>query len=336
MIGSAFAKALSDGRAGFNQRVLEAQRRYPGFDTAAFSAFLSAGVDDMIGAVDAIDGARVMALTQSAFELALDLTGQGLVGPRARSEAVTLAWSALAPQLGHLLARHPAEILGLITNAVLHVEKMATARPRQWLDEMAALGPRADTLAQLRALGQLLAWRAGAAHFRVGALAASSELPDQLALAAFGCDPGQSWPELRERMLADPWWSPHQQNHEAMREVRIGAFTGFGGQFAAPPEVRVLDDGFAVRSAERHFLIVADLYGAVLHASTAAQFAQATAPAPPTGPAAGVHRAGPLLTVNGRPLTLDVPPDSLAMVSNAHTLALTSPFSHAIRLVALQ
>ncbi len=342
MIGTAFAKALSDGRAGFNQRVLDAQRRYPGFDTAAFSAFVQAAMDDMVDAVDAIDSARVTALTQAAFELALELTGQGLVGPHARSDMVTLAWSALAPQLGQLLARQPAEVLGLITNAVLHLERMGTARPRQWLDDMALLGPQVHTLAHLRALGQLLAWRAGAAHFRVGALMASesTSLPDAVALAAFGCDSGQSWPALRERMLADPWFSPHQQNHAPLsaplREVRIGAFIGFGGEFAAPPEVRVLDDGFAVRSAQRHFLIVADQYGAVLHGSTEAEFELAAAPEPSSGLPANVQRSGPLLTINGRQLTLDVPPDSVAMVGNAHTLALTSPFTHVIRLVALQ
>ena len=103
MIGATFAQALSDGRPWFNDRVADAQRRFPGFDTAAFSAFLQTGVDDLINATALIDAARVAPVTRAAFELALELTGQGLIKSEGRSDTIMLAWSALAPQLGALV-----------------------------------------------------------------------------------------------------------------------------------------------------------------------------------------------------------------------------------------
>ena len=334
MIGAAFASVLAEHRSAFNARVADAQRRYPQFDTQAFSAFLQSAVDDMVVAVDAIDSRRAGPLVQAAFDLALALTGQGLAGGHARSALVALTWSALAPQLGPLLARHPAEVLGLITNAVLHLEKIGTTRPNGWLDEMAAVGPRAATLAQLRVLGQLLAWRAGAAHFRLGALNAAAALPDALALAALDCPLEQSWPALRARMLTDPWWTPRPDDDAGVPGISIGAFTGLGGEFAEPPQVRAHGDGFVVRSAERHFVLAADRHGAVLQGATEAQFDHA--PTPASALPLGVVRSGAQLTLGTRTLTLDLPPNTVRLVANAHTLAITSPLTHAIRLVALQ
>jgi len=162
----------------------------------------------------------------------------------------------------------------------------------------------------------------GVAHFRLGALAAADTLPSALALAAFG-EPGAQWPQVRAQLLANPW-----RGNADGRE--FGSFTGFGGDFGTPPQVRATQDGFAVRSAGRHYLLVADAYGAVLHGATAQEFELAQAGMP-----ADVRVEGSSVHIGARRIDLDVPAGDIAIAANAHTLAITSPWTHAIRLLPL-
>ncbi len=322
MISPAFASILASGRAQFNARALEARRRFPSLDMAAFGAFLHDGVDPLVVSVAAAAPERAGGATLAAYDMALELVGHGLAGPAAKNPFLNTVWRELAPQFSPLLATAPVEVLGMLSNAAIHIGGVAGARPAQWQRELAALAPQLTSVAQLRAVGQVLAWRAGVAHFRQGALAAADTLPPALALAAFG-EPGAQWPQVRAQLLDYPW----RGNAEG-RE--FGSFTGLGGAFGTPPQVRATKDGFVVRSAERHYLLVADAYGAVLHSATAQEFEQAT-----TGVPADVRLDGATLQIGARRIALDLPAGDIALAANAHTLAITSPWTHAIRLLPL-
>lgn len=322
MISPAFAAILASGRAQFNGRAAEARRRFPALDMTAFGAFLHDGVDPLVAAVAAAAPERAGSVTLAAYDMALELVGHGLARPAAKNPFLNTVWRELAPSFAPLLAAAPVEVLGMLSNAAIHLGAVAAARPAQWQRELAALAPQVATVAQLRAVGQVLAWRAGVAHFRQGALAAADTLPPALALAAFG-EPGAHWPQVRAQLLANPW-----RGNADGRE--FGSFTGLGGDFGAPPQLRATPDGFAVRSAERHYLLVADAYGAVLHGATAQEFELAQ-----TGVPASVRLDGATVHVGARSIALDLPPGDIAIVANAHTLAITSPWTHAIRLLPL-
>ena len=322
MITPAFASILASGRAQFNARAVEARRRFPSLDMAAFGAFLHDGVDPLVVAVAAAAPERVGGATLAAYDMALELVGHGLAGPAAKNPFVNTVWRELAPSFAPLLATAPVEVLGMLSNAAIHIASVAGARPAQWQGELAALAAQIVTLAQLRAVGQVLAWRAGVAHFRQGALAAADTLPPALALAAFG-EPGAQWPQVRAQLLDYPW----RGNAEG-RE--FGSFTGLGGDFGTPPQVRATDDGFVVRSGERHYLLVADAYGAVLHGATAQEYEQAN-----TGMPSSVRLDGATVHLGARSIALDLPAGDIALAANAHTLAITSPWTHAIRLLPL-
>lgn len=322
MISPAFASILASGRAQFNGRAVEARRRFPALDMAAFGAFLHDGVDPLVLAVAAAAPERVGGVTLAAYDMALELVGHGLAGPAAKNPLLNSVWRELAPSFAPLLATAPVDVLGMLSNAAIHLGGVAGARPAQWQRELAALAPQVATVAQLRAMGQVLAWRAGVAHFRMGAIAAADTLPPALALAAFG-EPGAQWPQVRDQLLANPW-----RGNADGRE--FGSFTGLGGHFGTPPQVRATADGFVVRSAERHYLLVADAYGAVLHSATVEEFAQAPADVP-----ASVRLDGATVHVGARSIALDLPEGDIALAANAHTLAITSPWTHAIRLLPL-
>ncbi|MGK5027523.1 hypothetical protein [Janthinobacterium sp. RB2R34] len=322
MISPAFAAILASGRAQFNARGVEARRSFPSLDMQAFGAFLQDGVDPVVQAVANAAPERAGSFTLAAYDMALELVGHGLAGPAAKNPFLGAVWRELAPHFAPLLATSPVDALGMLSNAAIHLAGVAGARTQQWQDEMAAIAPQVGTLSQMRAVGQVLAWRAGVAHFRMGAIAAADTLPSALALAAY-CESQLDWPSLREQLLNQPW----RGNADG---IEFGAFTALGGEFATPPQVRATDDGFVVSAGERFYLLLADAHGAVLHGATEDEYVQAS-----TGVPSSVRLHGSTVHLEGRALALDLPAGEIALAANAHTLAITSPYTHAIRLLPL-
>jgi hypothetical protein len=332
-VSAALADALAANRAHFNARVAETRHRHPTFDSAAFLAFVRTGVDGVAQSVAAVAPDRTAAVVAAAYDVALELVAQGFAGLGARSPVVEQAWASVAPRCARLVALQPVEVLGALSNAALYVAAMAGARPADWLDDMARLAGHAQSYEQLLGLGQVAAWRAGIAQFREGALQAADALPPPLALMAFGADAATGpaeWPRVRDAHRADPWWCTSAARREAVRQgMEVGQFSGLGGAFAQPPQVRAAGSGFVVRSADRFSLLRADAYGAVLLPSSADEFEQAGALA--RSPKATLH--GAQLLASGRRIDLDLPADGLALAENEHMIALTSLYSHAIRVI---
>lgn len=314
MISSAFAAALAAGRSAFNQRVRDAQRHYPAFRTDVLQRFLA---DEVNGVVAAVDPARAGAVADAAVDVALELVGRALVGPAARVGTPAAVWRVLLPRYAGLVAAHPDAVPAMLTNAAIHLDTLPGVRGADWIAQLAALAPRIATVDELRIVGQVAAWRAGAAHFRTGAIAAADALPAALALAAFGAHDGDAWPDLRARIAGDPWW--RADGADVMAGHDVGGFAGFGGAFAEPPDVRAGEDGFVVRAGERCHLLLADAYGAVLLAATPDEFDRAA--------------PGGALQVDARRIAPDLPADGLAVCASGPTLALTSPYTHAIRVL---
>ena len=327
MISAPFAVILAAGRSQFNQRMVEARRRHAALNGEGFSEFLQSCVDPVVCAVAAFDGPRVSAVALAAYDLGLELAGLGLVGPGARSVLVPAVWRTLAPKLASLIAQQPAEVLGLLSNAALYLESIPRTRRHDWLKGMVALAARIESIPQLQASGQIIAWRSGVAHFRSGALEAADRLPEPLALAAFGADGADAWSDLRQRMVDDPWWRPGPGAGVA-QHIEIGEFAGLGGEFGEPPEVHAHAGTFTVRSGAAFYLLIADVYGALLHPSDAIEHNVLDA-------AKGEWKLkANVLHIGQREIDLDLPADSIRVCCNGPTLAITSPYAHSIRLVS--
>jgi hypothetical protein len=326
------ASVLTANRAHCNARVAEARHRDPNFDTAAFASFVRTGLDNIAQSLSAAPPEKITSALLSAYGIALDLVSQGLAGPAARTDVVNRVWSSVAPRYAALIATDSINTLGALSNAAIHIANVPQARIGDWLSNMALFAGHVDSLATLRGLGQVLAWRAGLAHFRQGALLSADSLPPSLALLAVGAPARSSvadWPIMRNRFREDIWYTPIRDANRSGRE--IGEFTGFGGTFAQPPEVRAVAEGFVVRSADRYSFLVADAFGSVLLPATAEEFAQASAEK--NAQIAHVKILGSQLDIHGRHVDLDLPVEGLTHVSNQHTVAVTSLYTHAIRLL---
>ncbi|HEY9132004.1 MAG TPA: hypothetical protein VIM98_09635 [Dyella sp.] len=329
MVSTVLANVLASRRALLNERVAGARHRIPGLDTAAFSTFIANTLDPICVAVSEADAPATAGVIETAFDLGLELIGQGLVGPKARLSWVDLAWRQLARPAAHLLARWPLDTLGTIANAVVKLSSVQNVRVEEWIDAMSSLAQRCGQLNDLRNLGALCAWRAGMAHLRLAALARAAELDPTLAAAALGA-PDTRWSELRERLLADRWWVPATGEANAQGQT-VGGFTGFGGPFATPPNIRICADGFVMQSAERYFLVIADAFGAVVLPASASEFSAAGAGTSPEvrGISGGIH-------IQGMDIPFAMPVNQLRAVACAHGIALASPWSHYVRIVPLR
>jgi hypothetical protein len=111
---------------------------------------------------------------------------------------------------------------------------------------------------------------------------------------------------------------------------RVGAFRGFGGLFMAPPMVICPSGQFVVSDGTGHWLLCADRFGATFHRSAA----------PLNGPAAMSEPFYRLDTrgkvTRGRhSATFPELAGSQSSAADGATLAVTTPLSHAVYLVAL-
>ena len=133
-ISDPLARVLAAGRAQFNARVAEAKHHYPALDSMAFAAFLRTSVDAVVRSVAEIAPERVAPVAVVAYDIGLELVGQALAGPGARSELIDRVWQALAPQYARLVSEQPVEVLGALTNAAVNIGKVPNARADQWMD----------------------------------------------------------------------------------------------------------------------------------------------------------------------------------------------------------
>lgn len=294
-------RELAAARPRFNALVAAARRARSGFDTAALADAVSTRLDPLTVAVEAVAPDRTALVVDAGFALTVTLVDHALSGER--RVLVDRAWREVAVPLAAVVAERPEPTLAMLTNAALTLAATPGARVDEWMTRMASVASLldADTLA---GAGQVVAWRAGMAHYRDGALAAADALPEALALAATGAE--GSWSEVRAALAADRWWTPEG----SAAGTRFGGFTGYGGPFSAPPEVRAGAQGVFVRSGARTGLIVADAWGATLHPASEHEFdaARPASRAPTTPPG--------------------LPADDLRAAITADTIVFASPLSH--------
>jgi hypothetical protein len=270
-----FVAVLRSARRELNARFAEARHAYPALDADAFTAFLASSADPLVRAVAAARPERAGETARVAYELGLELVGQRLAGPRARSAWIESAWTRVLCPAAALVAAEPQRMLGAVSNAVHNLDAAPDARPGAWIEALEELAPGVADADTFLALGQVLAWRSGLAHYRSGALDVADRLPASLALAAVGAAPANAWPTVRDRLRADPWYVPGQEETPRGLAARVGAFRGFGGLFVEPPRVAALGGQIFVHSAGEFWLLCADACGATFHRATEAEAAAA-------------------------------------------------------------
>jgi hypothetical protein len=339
MISEAFASILRAGRDDFNARFAEARRQFPGLGGDEFGAFLQTAVNDVVTAVAAVRPERTAETASVAYDVALELVGQGLVGHGARQGFVEEGWRRILPAASLWVAEAPARMLAAVCNALHHLAITPGARPGQWIGNLEHLAVSCSCVDEFLKCGQIAAWRAGLAHFRVGAIEVANALPEPLARAALGVSSSVAWTNVRDRLERDPWFNPtsaDQAGADADGHLRLvwraGAFKGFGGLFPEPPRVTAFGEHFLVSSGGECWLLIADHFGATFHRADPGEFDAAKSRAVQPS---GIDIAGTAISRNGVRLDLSELGSFASVAANRHTLALTSSLTHAVVLLAL-
>jgi hypothetical protein len=330
MLNQAFVGALSARRVDYNAQFLAARRASPELDEEAFKVFLSTSVDPVISAVAALDPTAVVEVVDTAYGIGLELLSQRLAGPRASSPALDTGFQQLFPALARFIARAPNVVLPRLCNALHQLATVPGVRSDEWCSAMARLAPSVESIEHLLALGQVLAWLAGLAHYRAGSLALCRSLPAPLVASALGV-PGADVPSLLARLEQDPWFVPSAPGLGFRLVGSVGSFRGFGGAFLAPPRVARVDQQLFVISGNDAWLLTLDAFGCTLHRARPEDFATATS---------DVQRAVSVepTRVNGfgKSLPLRDTGSVTSAVGNATTLLFTTSHSYAVAVVALE
>ena len=335
---SPLAEVLGRGRERFNARFAQTVALGRPLDGEAFKAHLRDVVEPIAEAVSRVRPDRIDAVVTAAYDVSVELMGAGLLGPGQRHPAVGEGWRQVLPAVPWLLAEHPLATIGTVTNALYNLSLQRGARPRVWIEAMAAIGPEVTDLAVFRAAGHVVAWRSGMPQHRLAALDSCRALPSALALRALGAGAGADGaglPHAIDRMQADPWLKPERAlGAPGKRTLRIvsvaGGFRGFGGVFRTPPRVTAArGGGLIARDLDDHWLLEADVFG------TSLQRLQQVPPRAAAGGDSPVDARG-RVSLDDCAAQFDELREPTSFAALPPTLAVTVPRSHLVFLLGLQ
>ncbi|WP_143218913.1 hypothetical protein [Actinokineospora bangkokensis] len=316
-----FQLALSKGRDRYNTRFALARYRSRDLSAADFLAHLR----DRVGPV--VDAAGVDAdpvpLTDALVELSLRLAERGWL---AEGTPTALAFAAL-PSVARAAGAAPDRVPAALLTAARHVAAAPVGDVAGWLAavaEVAAVVPPAEVDLLLGAAA-VAAWRHGVALLRRSAVDTMRALPTEVLVRALGSPVSA---DGVDRMAADPWAAPVGGEPGLLLRGRVGAFTGFGGQFPRPPVVRAVGGRWYAESAGAAWEVAADRYGWDLRQVAAVPEPDGTA-VPPVSPVR-LGAAGEVTDGRGGVLRLPELADATSVAGVGDTLAITTRYSHRI------
>jgi hypothetical protein len=335
---SHFLESLKRGRERYNTKFALARHVYPALDGEMFSAHLAKVVGPIVEAVAKENRERVDAVTDVLYDLSMELIGKDFFGRQVRYPAMLEGWEFLLPLIPNLLVQDALTITSSITNALYNLSVETSARPLFWLEAMAEIGARCSEVSAFLEAGKIVAWRAGLAHYREGALKTCRNLKPEIARAALGVAETQNSIDL-EHLLAqlerDPWLNPSEASNGLKKEKRlrvvreVGAFRGFGGLFISPPNIAYSDGQFLVYDTEQWWTMTADCFGATFH-----RLGQSLSGVKnESNPNARIDAQGKV-EMNGHKASFHTLAEGTSFASDDTTLAVTVPLSHSIYLVA--
>ncbi len=339
LVTGPFAQILEANRSRFNSKFAAARRYYPKLDAAAFGDHLHLVVAPLVEAVDRETPARTAEAAEVLYDISLDLVAQEFLGPNSRYPYLVEGWRVLLPRLARFIAQAPRQFVGSVTNALYNLSATPGARPHEWAAALLDLAEICSDAETLLKAGQVAAWRAGLAHYRSGALQLCGSLEPKIARAALGLSPQDNYPpldKLIESLKVNPWLRLNSNlqspitNYQLQIVSRVGAFRGFGGLFLAPPTVACADGQFYVSDGDKHWLLTADLFGATFHRVDGAPNRNDT-----QGTLPFKIEKGGKVSRGAQTRVFPELENFKSMAANETTLAVTSPLSHAVYLVAL-
>lgn len=320
----ALAGVLQRRREELNARFRQARLQNRGLDEEAFRRHLLMCVDPLATLLsEELEQPRLDSLFVDLYDLSLTLVSREFAGPGARHPWITMVWCELLPDARSAVVTGGADFVAAMCNAIHNVAGQPGADPHTFLLTMIAAANTTTSADLLLEAGRVAAWRSGLAFFRDAALAAWRSLPDELRRVTLAIPDDVSCDEAEAHLADDPWSGPDGKRRR--EEVRLGGFVGFGGPFAAPPEVETIDGRLYATDGRRWFAVDVDAFGATVRPLASRPEGRTTAGRARLG-------AGKLTGADGT-RKVDYP-EPTSQASTNDTLAATRVDSHFITLWA--
>jgi len=333
---SAIGEALLRQRERYNTKFALARYTYPALDGEVFSEHLKKTVAPIVEAVAENHSDKIDVVTDTLFDLSLELIGKDFFGRQVRYQSVLEGWEILLPFVPHLLAKDADTLTSSITNALYNLSVEPTASPSFWIERMIEIGKLCDNVEEFLEAGKIIAWRAGLAHYREGALNACRNLKNEVACDALGISEIQNLENLLIQTEKDPWLNPKEFSKGIKQEKRlrvvsvVGAFRGFGGLFIAPPKITYCDGQFLVYDSENWWAMTADVFGATFHrmGQTIPDLKNES------NPNFRIDKNGKVV-MNEQNASFHHLAQGTSFAADEKTLAVTLPLSHSVYLIAM-
>lgn len=265
---SALAIVLRARRQDFNERFVHARHAKPTLDPSTFKQVLATVVAPVVEEWARYPQMDKDEVVDTLYDIALELTGAGLLGQSGKPDSLDDAWRVVLPAAPHLVKSDCAGFAAIVTNSTYNVSRVPDAKRSHFVYELARLAAVCPDLKTLRDAGKILAWRCGLAHYRDGALDACSGLGWEFVGLAMGFSeaPNMSLADFQQKLRDDPWMHPFSVAGgvpaTSLRIAKqVGAFRGYGGHFLRPPEVVVSDEDFYATDGEGWWLHCVDIFG---------------------------------------------------------------------------
>lgn len=273
-IHPALAAALEADRELFNQQFRWYCTNGSLIDKTAFYSHVSTRLSKLVEAVNDAFPERTRTVTQELYVASLDLFRAQFFGNESKLSELDYLWVEILPTMPHLLAREPKRIAGILSNALINISQQPSVRSTQWLDEIKRIATHCQSVSELADASVALAWICGVAALRNNALESLRKLPASIAKQIL--DPLQSTPSFDvashiDSIEKNPWHSLSRSKSDATMPAppalvhTVGAFTGFGGTFTAPPSVFTDDQRLFVHDHSSLWRLYTDRFGWTLH-----------------------------------------------------------------------
>lgn len=264
------SRALERNREYFNAAFAIAGRQNQNLNSGDFAEHVIEFIEPAVHAVGELAPDRVDETVRSLYDVSLDLFEQDCLGANSRHPIVSEAWKAIFPKIPKFIAASPRQVAMAILNGAYNISIEPGGAARRWISEVVRLAGKCVDEKQFLAVGKVVAWRIGMAHYRDSAIPIWRNLPDELLFETIGIGSKRGAISRSDLIKAmdNPWQSPEQIGQSRKPEIciasRTGGFRGFGEYFIAPPKVSLNDGKLVVYDEESGFALYADVFGTVL------------------------------------------------------------------------
>jgi hypothetical protein len=294
-----FHTALAANRERYNAQFRLARHRAKQLDANAFLALLRDSLGPAVDAAAAA-GADPAVVTDALIDLAFATHGHLPAG-----------LDTLLPALARFVAADPRRVPVAMANALLHVQSL------DWVTTMTTVTPSLSTVDELLDVGAVAAWRHGLAVLRRSALEAARRVSPAVLATVLGTSDVDA-------LAADPWFTGQDLGLRVVR--RVGAFRGFGGTFARPPRVFTSHGQWHATDGTSTWRVHVDRFGTSIRRA-----GRVPRDEPGNGPT--LSRYG-TVQYRGQSLEVSALAGATSWATVGNTLAVTTPWTHAITFVA--